>query len=399
MPGRYCSSARRRADRGSPPHGAVWSRTKRVAPAHRRFLSPWRVRRTGRQPHIPAVLPRTRAGRSPRHEPRSGASAGLSRVAPHTTGGPPSRAPAALLGLRRARTIHVHHVPGLCPGDSRRPSPERLRDHRDPSSTMPIFFWLSTLVARRDAVRRPGTDQTRPSPSGLPSGLSTASGRSHQLVADPENPSPPVPRAVHRVTHRGALFCGNRRQAPTRLSSHGQVRHSYTACGWSCPQSSTGLLWVFTSAECRRRRWTTGSRAARQILTTSWFSPRNLWTAASYTPCGRLTRRGSVHSSVDSCGRRPSQCGRATLDQWTTCGDRSAAHRRRDFPTLGPPVRPHAFVPSDLGGHRFSTRSTTPMTTTKVFSEGKFHTPSSGSGGRRCDLCSTSPLPILAEPW
>lgn len=108
MPGRYCSSARRRADRGSPPHGAVRSRTKRVAPAHRRFLSPWRVRRTGRQPRIPAVLPRTRAGRSPRHEPRSGASAGLSRVAPHITGGPrhaPRRPSSACVELGRSMSI------------------------------------------------------------------------------------------------------------------------------------------------------------------------------------------------------------------------------------------------------------------------------------------------------
>lgn len=94
----------------------------------------------------------------------------------------------------------------------------------------------------------------------------------------PEDPSSPVSRAVHRVAHCGAIFCGYRLHAPTRLPSHGRERHSYTACGWSCPQSSTGLLWVFTSAEYRRRRWTTGSRVSRQILTTSWFSPRNLWT-------------------------------------------------------------------------------------------------------------------------
>ncbi len=252
--------------------------------------------------------------------------------------------------------------------------------------------------SRRDAVRRPRTDRTRPSPSDVSTGSSTAAGRSHQLVADPEDPSSPVSRAVHRVAHCGAIFCGYRLQAPTRLPGHGRERHSYTACGWSCPQSSTGLLWEFTCAECRRRRWTTGSRVSRQILTTSWFPPETCGRRPSYTPCGRLTQTGSVHSSVDSCGRRPSRCGRGTLDRWTTCGDRLAAHRRRDFPTLGSPVRPHAFVPSDLDGHRFSTRSTTPMTTTRVFSEGKFHTPSSGSGGRRCDLCSTSLLPILVEP-
>lgn len=132
--------------------------------------------------------------------------------------------------------------------------------------------------SRRDAVRRPRADRTRPSPSDVSSGSSTAAGGSHQLVADPEDPSSPVSRAVHRVAHCGAIFCGYRLRAPTRLPSHGRERHSYTACGWSCPQSSTGLLWAFTSAECRRRRWTTGSRVSRQILTTSWFSPRNLWT-------------------------------------------------------------------------------------------------------------------------
>lgn len=132
--------------------------------------------------------------------------------------------------------------------------------------------------SRRDAVRRPRTDRTRPSPSDVSTGSSTAAGRSHQLVTDPEDPSSPVSRAVHRVAHCGAIFCGYRLQAATRLPGHGRERHSYTACGWSCPQSSTGLLWEFTSAECRRRRWNRGSRVSRQILTTSWFSPRNLWT-------------------------------------------------------------------------------------------------------------------------
>ncbi len=280
MPGRCCSSTRRRAHRGSPPHRAVRSWTRQVAPdapAHGRSLSPRRVRRTARRPHIPAVLPRARAGRSPRHASRSGAAAGLSRVAPHAPGGTPRHAPpVALLALRRARTIHVDRVPGLCRRFSSSPV-ERVRDHRDPSATRPIFFRLSSLVATR---RRPTTrtDRTRPSPSDVSTGSSTTAGRSHQLVADPEDPSSPVSRAVHRVAHCGAIFCGYRLQATTRLPSHGRERHSYTACGWSCPQSSTGPLWVFTSAECRRRRWTTGSRVSRQILTTSWFSPRNLWT-------------------------------------------------------------------------------------------------------------------------
>ncbi len=270
MPGRCCSSTRRRAHRGSPPHRAVRSWTRQVAPdapAHGRSLSPRRVRRTAKRPHIPTVLPRARAGRSPRHASLSGVAAGLSRVAPHAPGGPP-RPASSSDDPRRSRSRSL-------PGDSCHPprsGSEITEIPRRPSDLLPA------VEPRRDVVRRPRTDQTRPSPSGLPSGLSTASGRSHQLVADPEGPSPPVPRAVHRVTHRGALFCGNRRQAPTRLSSHGQVRHSYTACGWSCPQSSTGLLWVFTTAECRRRRWTTGSSVSRQILTTSWFSPRNLWT-------------------------------------------------------------------------------------------------------------------------
>lgn len=119
MPGRCCSSTRRRAHRGSPPHRAVRSWTRQVAPdaaAHGRSLSPRRARRAARRPHIPAAPPRTRAGRSPRHASRSGVAAGLSRVAPHAPGGPPRHAPpVALLGLWRARTIRVDHVPGLCP--------------------------------------------------------------------------------------------------------------------------------------------------------------------------------------------------------------------------------------------------------------------------------------------
>lgn len=286
MPGRCCSSTRRRAHRGSLPSpcGSVPDEAGRS----RRPCAPGLPEPTagppyGGRPHIPAALPRTRARRSPRHASRPASRPG---VAAGRRGRALSRRTA------RPRWPSVSRAPSGLP----RPASSSDDPHRSRSRPLPGFLLsprsgseiteiprrpsdlLPAVEPRRDVVRRPRTDQTRPSPSGLPSGLSTASGRSHQLVADPEGPSPPVPRAVHRVTHRGALFCGNRRQAPTRLSSHGQVRHSYTACGWSCPQSSTGLLWVFTTAECRRRRWTTGSSVSRQILTTSWFSPRNLWT-------------------------------------------------------------------------------------------------------------------------
>ena len=157
MPGRCCSSTRRRAHRCSPPHRAVRSWTRQVAPdapAHGRSLSPRRVRRTARRPHIPTVLPRARAGRSPRHASRSGVAAGLSRVAPHAPGGPPRHAPrwpsspCVELGRSTSITFQV---------SARRfsSSPaERVRDHRDPSATRPIFFRLSSLVATR---RRPTT--------------------------------------------------------------------------------------------------------------------------------------------------------------------------------------------------------------------------------------------------
>lgn len=213
----------------------------------------------------------------------------------------------------------------------------------------------------------------------------------------PEDLSSPSPRAVHKVAHRGASFCGYHPRPCARVAGHGRERHSYTACGWSCPQSSTGLLWVFTSAECRRRRRTTTPRCSRQTVTTSWFSPRNLWMEAL------VHSLWTAHPDpvcAQFCGQlwmKALAVWTGTLDRWTTCGDRSSAHKGCDFPTLSAPVRPHAFVASDLRRHRFSTRSTTPMTTTKVFSEGKFHTPSSGSGGRRCDLCSASLLPILTD--
>jgi len=282
VPGRCCSS---RLDdvltaalpltvRSGPGRGGSLP----TPPAHPRSPSPRRVRRPLRQPHIPAVLPRDQAGRSHRHASRTGVAAGLSRVAPHATGGPPRHAPpVALVGLRRARTIHVDHVPDLCPqilAIPRRSGSEITEISRRPCRSSSGCRGSS----RRDVVRQPRTDRTHPLPSGVPSGSSTAAGRSHQLVTDAEDPASPASRAVHKFAHCGGIFCGYRLQAPPRLPRHGHERHSYTACGWSCPQSSTGLLWVFTSAECRRRRSTTGPRMARQILTTSWFSPRNLWT-------------------------------------------------------------------------------------------------------------------------
>lgn len=99
---------------------------------------------------------------------------------------------------------------------------------------------------------------------------------------------------------------------------------------------------------------------------------------------------------MDNCGRRPFRCGRRPLRRWTTCGDKPAAHRTRDLPTAGPPVRPHAVLSPDLHRHRFSTCSTTPTTMTKEFYDRKIHTPSSGSGGR-ASPCRGRPLRARAR--
>ncbi len=233
------------------PHRAARSRTRWVAPAapaHRGSLSPRRVRRTAGDRTSPPLCLTPGAGRSPRHASRPGslASHRTPPVALRVTR--PQWPSSACVELGRSTSIAFQasaRIPAI--------PAERVRDHRDPSATIRSSSGCRAS-SRRDAVRRPRTDRTHPSPSGMSSALSTAAGRCRQLVTDPEDPSSPVSRAVHRVAHCGAIFCGYRLQATTRLPSHGRERHSYTACGWSCPQSSTGLLWVFTSAECGRRR-------------------------------------------------------------------------------------------------------------------------------------------------
>ena len=111
-----------------------------------------------------------------------------------------------------------------------------------------------------------------------PSGLRASSSGPRSPVVDLDAPSAPLPRAVHTFPHCGALVCGYRPQRATACPHRRGNPHSYTACGWSCPQSSTGFLWVFTSAECVRPRRTTGAYLSGQIPTRSGFSPRNLWT-------------------------------------------------------------------------------------------------------------------------
>ena len=110
---------------------------------------------------------------------------------------------------------------------------------------------------------------------------------------------------------------------------------------------------------------------------------------APYTVCGRRRDDLAVHVSVDNCGRRASSCGRQRARRWTTCGDRTAAHRTCDFPTARPPLRPHAFMGSDLRRHPFSTCSTTPMTTTKVLSEGDSTRLHQAPAGRPARLLET----------
>lgn len=210
MPGRCCSSTRRRAHRGSLPSpcGSVPDEAGRS----RRPCAPGLPEPTagpphGGRPHIPAALPRTGARRSPRHASRPGVAAGLSRVAPHAPGGPPCHAPpVAFLGLRRARTIHIDRVPGLCP-DSCYPrgagprSPRSLGDH-------PIFFRLSSLVPTR---RRPTT---------------------------PDGPDAPLPeRHVIGLVHR------RRTVSPARHGPRRPFLTGLACCPQGCPLRCH-ILWI-----------------------------------------------------------------------------------------------------------------------------------------------------------
>lgn len=261
MPGRYCSSARRRADRGSPPHGAVRSRTKRVAPAHRRFLSPWRVRRTGRQPHIPAVLPRTRAGRSPRHEPRSGASAGLSRVAPHITGGP-------------------RHAP-------RRPSSACVELGRSMCITFQVSAREILVVPRRSASeiteipRRPCRSSSGCPLSSRDETPSDAPGRTRRAP----------PRAV---CHRGCP------PPVDGLTSSSPTRRPFPTCPARCPQGYPpwcSILWKSASSTDAPLQ----PRAGTTLVHSLWVE---LSTLIHRTPVG-IHIRGMQTTTVDhrvSCG-------------------------------------------------------------------------------------------------
>lgn len=104
--------------------------------------------------------------------------------------------------------------------------------------------------SRRDAVRRPRTDRTRPHPSGVSSALSTAAGRRHQLVTDPKTlphrsrvPSTGLPTAVPYSVDIGSKRA---RDSPatvvndTRTQHVGGVVHSHPqdSCGYSYPRKA-----------------------------------------------------------------------------------------------------------------------------------------------------------------
>lgn len=205
---------------------------------------------------------------------------------------------------------------------------------------------------RRRAASRRGRPLTRPPPcpdefvhsfdGERPSGCRASSSGPRSPVVDPDPPSAPVPRTVHTFPHCGALFCGYRHQRVTDSSYRPCEPHSYTACGWSCPQSSTGFLWVFTSAE--RGHWwpTTGGHVSRQILTRSGSSPRNLWT-------GQFVHTLWTASPHPVCAQFCGQLWMTALSVWT-------GHPRSVDDVWGQIVRPQGLRLSHTGRTGSSTR-------------------------------------------
>lgn len=246
MPGRCCSSTRRRAHRGSLPSpcGSVPDEAGRS----RRPCAPGLPEPTagppyGGRPHIPAALPHTRG----RTQPSARVAAGLSRVAPHAPGGPPCHAPpVAFLGLRRARTIHIDRVPGLCP-DSCYPrgagprSPRSLGDH-------PIFFRLSSLV--ETSSDDPGRTRRAPPRAvchrGCPppvDGLTSSSPTPKTLPHLSRALSTGLPTVVLYsveidVKHRRASPATGRYDTRTQLVGGVVHSHPQDSCGYSHPRNA-----------------------------------------------------------------------------------------------------------------------------------------------------------------
>lgn len=243
MPGRCCSSTRRRAHRGSPPHGAARCRTRRVAPAapaHRGSLSPRRVRRTARRPHIPAALPRTRARRSPRHASQSGVAAGLSRVAPHAPGGPP-RPASSSDDPHRSRS---RSLPGFLL--SPRSGSEITEIPRRPSDLLPAVEPRRDETSSDDPGRTGRTPPRaachRPCPPP-PEGVASSSRTPKTLPHRSRVLSTGLPTAVPYSVDIGSK---RPRDSPatilndTRTQHVGGVVHSHPqdSCGYSHPRNA-----------------------------------------------------------------------------------------------------------------------------------------------------------------
>lgn len=268
----------------------------------------------------------------PTTSPRPTVDASAARLQPWRAGHPSAPAPRSLT---------------LCVDPRRPPRPR--------SPTIPdgaVHARQRTVRRRRRAVSRRRRPLTRPlpCPDGLvhahdgerPSDFRAPSSGPRSVVVERDAPSSPLPLTVHTFPHCGALSCGYRPQRATASAHHCCEPHSYTACGWSCPQSSTGFLWVFTSAECGRRRSTTEAYLARQIPTRSWFSPRNLWT-------GQLVHTLWTASPRPVCAQFCGQLWMKVLSVWT-------GHPRSVEDVWGQIARPQGLRLSHTGRTGSSTR-------------------------------------------
>ncbi|SDF18878.1 hypothetical protein SAMN04487781_0689 [Cellulosimicrobium cellulans] len=271
---------------------------------------------------------------------------------------PPVDTSAARLQPRRAG--HPRHPSAPSPRsltlcvDPRRPPRPRPRSPEDPRTN-------PRRSGTREATDRPSTasgrlgSATSSHPTSAVPGRARAHPRRRAAVGPPRVversseprrrpgcPVRPLPRAVHTFPHCGALVCGYRPQRATDCAHCRGNPHSYTACGWSCPQSSTGFLWVFTSAECVRPRWTTGAYLSGQIPTRSGFSPRNLWT-------GQFVHTLWTAPPCPVCAQFCGQLWMKVLSVWT-------GHPRSVDDVWGQIVRPQGLRLSHTGRTGSSTR-------------------------------------------
>lgn len=260
MPGRCCSSTRRRAHRGSLPSpcGSVPDEAGRS----RRPCAPGLPEPTagppyGGRPHIPAALPRTRARRSPRHASRPASRPG---VAAGRRGRALSRRTA------RPRWPSVSRAPSGLP----RPASSSDDPHRSRSRPLPGFLLSPrsgseiTEIPRRPSDLLPAVEPRR---DETPSDEPGRTGRTPPRAAC-HRPCPPPPdgvasssRTPKTLPHRSRVLStglptavpysvdiGSKRprDSPTtvvndtRTQHVGGVVHSHPqdSCGYSHPRNA-----------------------------------------------------------------------------------------------------------------------------------------------------------------